>query len=66
MGKLIIDPVNRMEGHIGIDADITSSGVESNGRKITVAKLHGNMYRGFEVIMNKRDPRDAMVITQRH
>jgi hydrogenase large subunit len=64
--KIIIDPVNRMEGHIGIDADINAA--ESGGYRVAPngAKLHGNMYRGFENIMKKRDPRDAMVITQRH
>jgi hydrogenase large subunit len=66
MAKIIIDPVNRMEGHIGIDASITNA--ESNGYRIIAngAKLKGNMYRGFENILSKRDPRDAMVITQRH
>jgi hydrogenase large subunit len=64
VGKIIIDPVNRMEGHLGIDADTT--GAESSGVKITDAKLKGNMFRGFEILLKNRDPRDAMVITQRH
>jgi Ni,Fe-hydrogenase I large subunit len=65
VGKIIIDPVNRMEGHIGIDAPITNA--ESNGfRVLPGAQLKGNMFRGFEILLQKRDPRDAMVITQRH
>ena len=67
MAKIVIDPVNRMEGHIGIDAEITPvNGDPANGYKVTDAKLKGNMFRGFEILLKKRDPRDAMVLTQRH
>lgn len=64
MGKIIIDPVNRMEGHIGIDA--VTAPAESGGVTVSNAELKGNMFRGFEILLKKRDPRDAMVITQRH
>ena len=65
MGKIIIDPVNRMEGHIGIDAPINNA--ESGGFRILPnTQLKGNMFRGFEILLKSRDPRDAMVITQRH
>jgi hydrogenase large subunit len=64
MPKIIIDPVNRMEGHIGIDA--TVAGAESGGVRVSDANLKGNMFRGFEILLKKRDPRDAMVLTQRH
>lgn len=64
MGKILIDPVNRMEGHIGIDC--LTSPAESSGVRVSEAKIHGNLFRGFEMIMKKRDPRDAMVLTQRH
>ena len=70
MAKIIIDPVNRMEGHLGIVADTVDA--ESGGVRVDVsnypnggAYLHGNMYRGFEQILIGRDPRDAMVICQR-
>jgi Ni,Fe-hydrogenase I large subunit len=54
-----------MEGHLGIEAEINNA--ESNGYRIQPgAQLHGNMYRGFEQLLKTRDPRDAMVITQRH
>ena len=62
--KILIDPVNRMEGHIGIDADIAADG--SGGWLVMDANLKGNMFRGFEIFLKNRDPRDAMVITQRH
>jgi len=66
MGKIYIDPVNRMEGHLAIDCQITNPGVaESGGYRVTNAMLHGQLFRGFELIMLKRDPRDAQVITQR-
>jgi Ni,Fe-hydrogenase I large subunit len=64
MPKIIIDPVNRMEGHIGIDATVNVD--ESGGVKVSDANLKGNMFRGFEILLKKRDPRDAMVLTQRH
>lgn len=63
MGKILIDPVNRMEGHLGIDA--TTGAAESGGVRVTAADLHGNLFRGIERIMLGRDPRDAMVICQR-
>lgn len=64
MPKIVIDPVNRMEGHIGIDAEISCA--ESNGYRVSDARLKGNMFRGFEILLKKRDPRDAMVLCQRH
>ncbi len=63
MGKIIIDPVNRMEGHLGIEANTIVG--ESNGVRVSSAYLHGQLYRGFEQILKKRDPRDAMVLCQR-
>jgi Ni,Fe-hydrogenase I large subunit len=63
MGKILIDPVNRMEGHLGIEVD-TFVG-DSNGVRVSNAYLHGNLFRGIERIMLDRDPRDAMVICQR-
>jgi hydrogenase large subunit len=65
MGKILIDPVNRMEGHLGIE--VTTVAAESQGVKVAPngAKLHGQLYRGFEQIMKKRDPRDAYVLCQR-
>jgi hydrogenase large subunit len=62
--KIVIDPVNRQEGHIGITCQATLA--ESNGYRVSDAEIHGNLFRGFEIIMKKRDPRDAMVLTQRH
>ena len=59
MATIIIDPLTRIEGHSKIV--ITADAV--NG--ITDAKASGTMFRGFENILMRRDPRDAPVITQR-
>jgi hydrogenase large subunit len=63
MGKILIDPVNRMEGHLGIDCQTAAA--ESGGVRVTEAMLHGQLYRGFEQILAGRDPRDAYVLCQR-
>lgn len=63
MGKIIIDPVNRMEGHLGIECHTVLA--ESGGVRVGDAYLHGQLYRGFEQILKGRDPRDAMVLCQR-
>jgi len=59
MPTITIDPLTRIEGHSKwvITADST------NG--ITNAQASGTMFRGFENILMRRDPRDAPVITSR-
>ena len=60
MATITIDPVNRIEGHLKVEMTVDdSTGI------ISSAKCTGNLFRGFEHIMNKRDPRDAPVIVQR-
>jgi Ni,Fe-hydrogenase I large subunit len=59
MATITIDPVNRIEGHLKVTVTTTAGGL------ITDAQCTGNLFRGFELIMNKRDPRDAPVIVQR-
>ena len=60
MATITIDPVNRIEGHLKVEVTVSDvTGVISD------AKCTGNLFRGFEMIMNKRDPRDAPVIVQR-
>jgi len=58
MATLIIDPLTRIEGH-------SKWTITTNGTYITDAKASGTMFRGFENILMRRDPRDAPVITQR-
>ncbi len=56
--KIVIDPINRIEGHLAIE-------VEVEGGKVVDAQASGTLWRGIEVILQGRDPRDALVITQR-
>ena len=53
-----IDPITRIEGHLGIE-------VEVEGGVVVNAKSMGMMFRGLELIMQGRDPRDAQQIMQR-
>ena len=53
--RKIIDPVHRMEGHMGLDIII------DNG-KVSRAHVQGPVYRGFEKIMIGRDYGDAQVL----
>ncbi len=58
MSKISIDPITRIEGHLGIGID-----VEAN--RVTDAHCKGEMFRGIEMILRGRDPLDAQHITQR-
>ena len=53
MGKRItVDPITRIEGHLRIE-------VEVEGGKVVNAWSSGQMFRGIEMILQGRDPRDA-------
>lgn len=56
--KVSIDPFTRIEGHLAINLE-----VENN--YVTDAKCVGEMFRGFEQIMQGRSPLDAQQIMQR-
>jgi len=56
--RVTIDPITRIEGHLRID-------VEVEGGKIAKSWSSGTMWRGIELILKDRDPRDAWVFTQR-
>ena len=56
--KITIDPVTRIEGHLRIDCEV------DNG-KVTNAWSSGQMWRGIEIILQGRDPRDAWAYAQR-
>jgi hydrogenase large subunit len=58
MGKIVIDPVTRIEGHLKIEA-IVENGV------VRDVRATGNLFRGLEIMLRGRDPRDAQIITQR-
>ncbi len=56
--RITIDPITRIEGHLRIDLEV-------DGGRISKAYSSGTMWRGIEVILQGRDPRDAWVFTQR-
>jgi Ni,Fe-hydrogenase I large subunit len=61
MATIVIDPLTRIEGHSKWTLTISGGPVYNVDR----AEGSGTMFRGFENILNRRDPRDAPVITQR-
>jgi len=58
MRKISIDPISRIEGHLGIELDVEDGVVRD-------ARCSGPLFRGFEVILKGRDPRDAPMFAQR-
>ncbi len=58
MARIVVDPVTRIEGHLRIEAQV------ENG-KVTDAWSSGTMFRGIELIVRHRDPREAWLWTQR-
>ncbi|MGD0797107.1 MAG: nickel-dependent hydrogenase large subunit [Acidobacteriaceae bacterium] len=58
MARVVIDPVTRIEGHLRIE-------VEVEGHTVTDAWSSGTMFRGIELILRGRDPREAWIWAQR-
>jgi Ni,Fe-hydrogenase I large subunit len=58
MAKVVVDPITRIEGHLRIEAQV-------EGGKVADAWSSSTMFRGIEVILKGRDPRDAWLFAQR-
>ncbi len=58
MARVAIDPITRIEGHLRVDAVVEDG-------EVVEARCGGTLFRGFEIILRGRDPRDAQQITQR-
>ncbi len=58
MTRIAIDPVTRIEGHLRVE-------VQVEGNAVTSAWASSTMFRGIELILKGRDPREAWVMTQR-
>jgi hydrogenase large subunit len=58
MARIVVDPVTRIEGHLRIEATVEAG-------RVTDAYSSGTMVRGFEKILQGRDPRDAWAFTER-
>jgi hydrogenase large subunit len=58
MSRVVIDPVTRIEGHLRIEAEVS-------GGQVMDAWSSGTMFRGIELILRGRDPREAWIWAQR-
>lgn len=58
MAKIAIDPITRIEGHLRIEVEV-DDGVVTN------AWSSSTMFRGIELILKGRDPREAWLFAQR-
>jgi hydrogenase large subunit len=57
-----IDPITRIEGHLKVEVKIdTVNGVQ----QVVDAISQGTLFRGFEKLLEGRDPRDSSIITSR-
>ena len=57
--RVVVDPVTRIEGHLRVEVNLDADNVIRN------AVSSGTMWRGIEVILKGRDPRDAWAFTER-
>jgi hydrogenase large subunit len=57
--RVVVDPVTRIEGHLRVEAMLDDRNVVKD------AISSGTMWRGIEVILQGRDPRDAWAFTER-
>lgn len=58
MKKIVIHPITRIEGHLKVEVIVDNGEVKD-------ANISGTMFRGIEIMLKGRDPRDAVMITQR-
>jgi hydrogenase large subunit len=56
--RSVIDPITRIEGHLRVEMEV-ENGV------CTDAWVSGGLFRGLELILKGREPRDAYFISQR-
>ncbi len=57
--RVVVDPITRIEGHLRVEAML------NDANKIQDAMSSGTMWRGIEVILQGRDPRDAWAFCER-
>lgn len=56
--RIVIDPVTRIEGHLRVEVEVT------NG-KVSDAWSMGTMARGYEILLEGKDPRDCHYVVER-
>ncbi len=59
MKKIVIDPITRIEGHLRAEVEVDDDGV------VKEAYVSGQLFRGIELILKDRDPRDAGLLAGR-
>ena len=59
MKKIVIDPITRIEGHLRAEVEVDENGVVQD------AFVSGQLFRGIEIILKNRDPRDAGLLAGR-
>lgn len=59
MAHVVVDPITRIEGHLRVEIEVNEAG------KVTDAISSGTAWRGLELVMKNRDPRDAWAYIQR-
>ncbi|GAB4224346.1 MAG: nickel-dependent hydrogenase large subunit [Acidobacteriota bacterium] len=57
--RVVVDPITRIEGHLRVEAILDDS------NRIRDAVSSGTMWRGIELILEGRDPRDAWAFCER-
>lgn len=57
--RVVIDPITRIEGHLRVEVEVDDNNVIRN------AFSSSTLWRGLEVIVKGRDPRDVGLIVQR-
>ncbi|MBP8645907.1 MAG: nickel-dependent hydrogenase large subunit [Syntrophobacteraceae bacterium] len=56
--RVVVDPITRIEGHLRIEVEVGEG-------KVKNAWSSSTLFRGLEIILQGRDPRDAWLFTQR-
>jgi hydrogenase large subunit len=59
MKRIVVDPITRIEGHLRLELVIDDNG------KVQDALSSGTAWRGIEVVLKDRDPRDAWAFAGR-
>lgn len=57
--RIVVDPITRIEGHLRIEAELDSANT------VTQAWSSSTMFRGIEIVVQGRDPRDVGLFAQR-
>jgi [NiFe] hydrogenase large subunit len=58
MARVVVDPVTRLEGHVRVEVEVDNGVVKDAWTSCT-------LFRGFEIFIKDRDPRDAWHIAHR-